>query len=76
LIDQAAELEKFWWYVRAYLENACGQLAKGATTEKAAARSATGAIRTSAGQAVAAPSRASSRTGRSASSSLRPNSTG
>ncbi len=41
LIDQAAELEKFQWFVRAHLENAGGQLAhEGASTEKSAARTA------------------------------------
>ena len=38
LIDHAAELEKFQWFVRAHLENAGGQLASaGATSERAAA---------------------------------------
>jgi starvation-inducible DNA-binding protein len=41
LIDHAAELEKFQWFVRAHLENSGGQLAnRGATTEKGAARTA------------------------------------
>ena len=41
LIDHAGELEKFQWFVRAHLENAGGQLAnRGATSEKAAARTA------------------------------------
>jgi starvation-inducible DNA-binding protein len=41
LIDHAAELEKFQWFVRAHLENAGGQLASaGATTERAAANRA------------------------------------
>ena len=41
IIDHAAELEKFQWFVRAHLENAGGQLAnRGATTEKGAARGA------------------------------------
>jgi starvation-inducible DNA-binding protein len=41
IIDHAAELEKFQWFVRAHLENAGGQLAnRGARTEQAAARSA------------------------------------
>ena len=41
LIEHAGELEKFQWFVRAHLENSGGQLAnRGATTEKAAARSA------------------------------------
>jgi starvation-inducible DNA-binding protein len=41
LIDHAGELEKFQWFVRAHLENSGGQLAsRGASTEKAAARSA------------------------------------
>jgi starvation-inducible DNA-binding protein len=41
LIDHAAELEKFQWFVRAHLENAGGTLAhKGASTEKTAAKSA------------------------------------
>jgi starvation-inducible DNA-binding protein len=41
LIDHAAELEKFQWFVRAHLENAGGKLAhKGAPTEKAAASKA------------------------------------
>ncbi len=41
LIAHAAELEKFQWFVRAHLENAGGSLSNaGATTEKAAARSA------------------------------------
>ena len=41
LIDHAAELEKFQWFVRAHLENAGGQLAnRGARTEKAAASKA------------------------------------
>jgi starvation-inducible DNA-binding protein len=38
LIEHAAELEKFQWFVRAHLENSGGQLANdGAKTEKAAA---------------------------------------
>src|SRR4051812_13825511 len=41
LIDHAAELEKFQWFVRAHLENAGGQLAtRGARTEKQAAQNA------------------------------------
>jgi starvation-inducible DNA-binding protein len=41
IIDHAAELEKFQWFVRAHLENAGGQLAnRGAKTEKDAADSA------------------------------------
>jgi starvation-inducible DNA-binding protein len=41
IIDHAAELEKFQWFVRAHLENAGGQLAnRGARTEQGAARSA------------------------------------
>ncbi len=41
LIGQAAELEKFQWFVRAHLENAGGQLVHdGAGTEKGAARTA------------------------------------
>ncbi len=41
LIDHAAELEKFQWFVRAHLENAGGKLVhEGARTEKSAARSA------------------------------------
>jgi starvation-inducible DNA-binding protein len=41
LIDHAAELEKFQWFVRAHLENAGGTLSHaGASTEKAAAKSA------------------------------------
>ena len=41
IIDHAAELEKFQWFVRAHLENAGGQLAnRGAKTEKDAAKSA------------------------------------
>ncbi len=41
LIGQAAELEKFQWFVRAHLENAGGQLAhEGTSTEKDAADSA------------------------------------
>jgi starvation-inducible DNA-binding protein len=41
LISHAGELEKFQWFVRAHLENSGGQLAnRGATSEKAAARSA------------------------------------
>ncbi|HEX2286387.1 MAG TPA: DNA starvation/stationary phase protection protein [Mycobacterium sp.] len=41
IIDHAAELEKFQWFVRAHLENAGGQLAnRGAKTERDAARSA------------------------------------
>jgi starvation-inducible DNA-binding protein len=41
LIGHAGELEKFQWFVRAHLENSGGQLAnRGATSEKAAARSA------------------------------------
>jgi starvation-inducible DNA-binding protein len=41
LIEHAAELEKFQWFVRAHLENAGGQLAnQGATTEEQAARKA------------------------------------
>jgi starvation-inducible DNA-binding protein len=38
LIDHAAELEKFQWFVRAHLENAGGELASaGATSERTAA---------------------------------------
>jgi starvation-inducible DNA-binding protein len=38
LIGQAAELEKFQWFIRAHLENAGGELAhEGAKTEEAAA---------------------------------------
>src|SRR6201991_3434823 len=41
LIDQAAELEKFQWFVRAHLENAGGKLAhEGSSTERGAAKSA------------------------------------
>jgi starvation-inducible DNA-binding protein len=41
LIDHAAELEKFQWFVRAHLENAGGGLAhKGTSSEKSAAKSA------------------------------------
>lgn len=41
LIDHAAELEKFQWFVRAHLENSGGGLAhEGASTEKTAAKSA------------------------------------
>jgi starvation-inducible DNA-binding protein len=41
LIDHAAELEKFQWFVRAHLENAGGALAHaGSSTEKSAASSA------------------------------------
>jgi starvation-inducible DNA-binding protein len=41
LIDQAAELEKFQWFVRAHLENAGGKLAhEGSSTERSAAKSA------------------------------------
>ena len=41
LIGQAAELEKFQWFVRAHLENAGGALShEGASTEKQAARKA------------------------------------
>ncbi|MBV8930483.1 MAG: DNA starvation/stationary phase protection protein [Mycobacteriaceae bacterium] len=41
LIDHAAELEKFQWFVRAHLENAGGKLVhKGQHTERAAAGSA------------------------------------
>ena len=43
LIDQAAQLEKFQWFVRAHLENAGGKLAhEGSATEKDAASSARG----------------------------------
>ncbi|OBK35590.1 DNA starvation/stationary phase protection protein [Mycobacterium sp. 1245111.1] len=43
LIDHAAELEKFQWFVRAHLENAGGSLAHaGKSTEKTAAKSAKG----------------------------------
>ena len=39
LIDQAAELEKFQWSVRAHLENAGGKLAhEGSSTERGAAK--------------------------------------
>jgi starvation-inducible DNA-binding protein len=42
LIGQAADLEKFHWFVRAHLENAGGELStRGSTTEVAAARKAT-----------------------------------
>jgi len=41
LIGQAAELEKFQWFVRAHLENSGGSLThEGASTEKQAARAA------------------------------------
>ena len=41
LIDHAAELEKFQWFVRAHLENSGGQLAHaGSSSEKGAAKSA------------------------------------
>ena len=41
IIDHAAELEKFQWFVRAHLENAGGQLAsQGARTEQDAASKA------------------------------------
>ena len=41
LIDQAAELEKFQWFVRAHLENAGGKLAhEGSATERTAAKTA------------------------------------
>lgn len=41
LIDQAAELEKFQWFVRAHLENAGGKLAhEGTATERDAASTA------------------------------------
>ncbi|HTQ17208.1 DNA starvation/stationary phase protection protein Dps [Mycobacterium sp.] len=41
LIDQAAQLEKFQWFVRAHLENAGGKLAHdGKATEKSAANTA------------------------------------
>ncbi|WP_428342844.1 Dps family protein [Mycobacterium sp.] len=41
LIDHAAELEKFQWFVRAHLENAGGGLDHaGSSTEKGAAKSA------------------------------------
>jgi starvation-inducible DNA-binding protein len=41
LIDQAAALEKFQWFVRAHLENAGGKLShEGSVTEKDAAGSA------------------------------------
>lgn len=41
LIDHAAELEKFQWFVRAHLENAGGSLThEGASTEKGAAKTA------------------------------------
>ena len=41
LIDQAAQLEKFQWFVRAHLENAGGQLAhQGSETEQDAASTA------------------------------------
>jgi len=43
LIDQAAELEKFQWFVRAHLENAGGALAhEGTSTERTAAKTAKG----------------------------------
>jgi starvation-inducible DNA-binding protein len=41
LIDHAAELEKFQWFVRAHLENAGGKLAhEGSATERGAASTA------------------------------------
>src|SRR6201992_840539 len=41
LTEQAAELEKFQWFVRAHLENAGGKLAhEGSSTERSAAKSA------------------------------------
>lgn len=41
LIDQAAKLEKFQWFVRAHLENAGGKLAhEGSSTERKAASTA------------------------------------
>jgi starvation-inducible DNA-binding protein len=43
LIDQAAELEKFQWFVRAHLENAGGKLTHaGSSTERDAASTARG----------------------------------
>ena len=75
LIDHAAELEKFQWFVRAHLENSGGQLAnEGAKTEKGAAqpRQEEGAGQVAFSISVASSS-ASSRTGRSASSSRQPN---
>jgi starvation-inducible DNA-binding protein len=41
LIDHAAELEKFQWFVRAHLENAGGELThEGSSTERSAAKTA------------------------------------
>jgi starvation-inducible DNA-binding protein len=41
LIDHAAELEKFQWFVRAHLENAGGELThEGTSTERSAAKTA------------------------------------
>ena len=41
IINHAAELEKFQWFVRAHLENSGGQLASaGAKTERGAASKA------------------------------------
>jgi len=48
LIDQAANLEKFQWFVRAHLENAGGKLAhEGKSTERSAAKTAKTARRRS-----------------------------
>ena len=71
LIDHAGELEKFQWFVRAHLENSGGQLANAGAQDRAGRRQQ--GQEEGSGQVVAASSRASSRTGRSASSSLRPN---
>jgi starvation-inducible DNA-binding protein len=46
LIAHTTELEKFQWVIRAHLEDSRGSLAsEGATTEKAAARSAVDAAK-------------------------------
>ena len=71
MIGHAGELEKFQWFVRAHLENSGGQLAnKGARRRRALPAAPRRRPRSS---SPAVLHRASSRTGRSASSSFPPN---
>ncbi len=71
LIGHAAELEKFQWFVRAHLENSGGQLRKQGRQDREGRSS--GCKEKGARQVGVDSSRVSSRTGLSASSSLRPN---
>ena len=71
LIAHSTELEKFQWFVRAHLENSGGQLANAGRQVREGRREPR--QEEGPGQVVPASSRASSRTGWSASSSLPPN---